>query len=99
VLAINGRVLESTDSALVLSVASVRYLGANAAGGNWTGERLVVGRDLVGEIGERRLSGSRTAIMAALVVAGAVAASFLGIIGFGSGDGGDRPGNGDPGQQ
>jgi hypothetical protein len=79
---LNGRVLQNTDSALVLSVASVRYLEA-AASERWTGERVQVSRDFLSEVAERRLSPGRTALAgglfaAAVVVISAVSLTVLG---------------------
>lgn len=94
---ISGRVLESTDTALVLSVTSVQYLETNVPA-RWTGERVVIARDYISETGERRLSRSRSLIMAGLVLAAAIAASLIAIEGFGDDNPGDRPGGGEPGQ-
>lgn len=95
---ISGRVLESTDTALVLSVASVQYLDTNVPG-RWTGERVVIARDYVSDIGERRLSRARSGIMAALLLVAVIAASLIAIEGFGDDSGSDRTGGGEPGQQ
>jgi hypothetical protein len=94
---ISGRVLESTDTALVLSVTSVQYLETNVPG-RWTGERVVIARDYISETGERHLSRSRSLIMAGLVLVAVIAASLIAIEGFGDDNAGDRPGGGEPGQ-
>lgn len=95
---INGRVTNAADSAVSLAVSSVRQFDV-AAPTPWTGERITLPRDWISEVGERRLSRSRSAIAAGLVVAAAIAASTLAITGFGSGESSDRPGGGEPGQQ
>jgi hypothetical protein len=83
-------VLESTDTSLVLAVTSVESLGTSIPT-RWTGERVTVSRDIVTDVRERRLSRSRTMIMAGILVAGAIAASLIAIAGFGSDPTPDRP--------
>lgn len=89
---IGGSLVESNDTLLVVSVASVEYyeLGFPA---RWAGERVEISRDLISEVRERRLSRSRTALFAAVIVAAGIAVSFLGLQGAGgdveSGQGGD----------
>jgi hypothetical protein len=95
---LDGRVLESTDSALVLAVTSVQLFGESEPG-KWSGERVAVSRDFVSEVRERRHSRVRTGIMAGLTVVAAIAASSLAIKGFGSESGDNRPGGGEPAQQ
>jgi hypothetical protein len=96
---INGRLLESSDTSLALSVRSVTTLRSNLSQ-PWSGERIAVSRNYISEIGARRLSKPRTAFMAGLLVAAAVAVSTIGIAGFGGGDASDQPGGGgEPGEQ
>lgn len=95
---IDGRVLESTDSSLVLSVNSVQYLQTNIPT-RWGGERLELTRDLVTDVRERRLSRSRTWIMAGLIAGATLAVSLIAIRGFGGEDPSDRPGGGEGAQQ
>jgi hypothetical protein len=95
---INGRVVESTDSALVLSVTSVDHL--RGLPDRWGGESITVPRDFISTVGERRLSRGRTAIVLGVVAAAVAVASRIAIEGFGTGGGGnDRPpGEGPPDQ-
>jgi hypothetical protein len=88
-----GRVLENTDSSLVVSVVSVQHIDLGVPA-KWAGERVEVGRDFVNELRERRFSTTRTGIALGLVAAGAVAVSFIAIEGFGSDGGGGNGGNG-----
>lgn len=90
VLDLGGRVAARTDSSVVLSVHSVRYadLGVPV---RWAGERVEIAYPLIGNTRERRLSRTRTAVMAALVVAGVVASSFIAIRGFGGDPPPERP--------
>jgi hypothetical protein len=92
--ALEGTAVSSTDSAYSLRVTRVSYL--NGQSNSWTGERLVVPRDLVTNAKEKRFSRSRTWIAAAAVGAGLVAfIASRGLLGFGSGgsDGGQPPPN------
>jgi hypothetical protein len=95
---INGRVVESTDTALVLSVTSVDHL--RGLPDQWGGERVAVPRDFISTVGERRLSRGRTAAAMGVVAVAVAVASRIAIQGFGNGDGGnDRPpGEGPPDQ-
>jgi hypothetical protein len=88
-----GRVLENTDSSLVMAVSSVQHIDLGVPA-KWMGERVEVGRDLVNELRERRFSATRTGIALGLVAAGAIAVSFIAIEGFGSDGGGGGGGNG-----
>lgn len=95
---INGRVVQSTDTALVLSVTSVDHL--RGLPDRWGGESIAVPRDFISTVGERRLSRGRTAIVLGVVAAAAVAATRIALEAFGTGGGGgDRPpGEGPPDQ-
>jgi hypothetical protein len=87
-------VVESTDSVLVLSVTSAEYFNQPLPA-RWAGERVEVSRDFVSDIRERRLSRSRTWIIAGIVAALAVAASVIVIGGAFGGEPGDpNPGGG-----
>lgn len=91
---ISGRVVESTDSVLVLSVTSAEYFNQPLPA-RWAGERVELSRDFVSDIRERRLSRSRTWIIAGIVAALAVAASVIVIGGAFGGEPGDHnPGGG-----
>lgn len=97
----SGRVVEGTvtansDSAYSLRVVRVGYL--NGQSNNWNGEPLVVPKDLVGNVKERRLSKSRSWLTATGVSVAVVAfIATRGLFGFGSE--GREPGPGPPGQQ
>lgn len=91
---VQGRLMASTDSTIVLSVSAVEYLG-NAAPVRWAGEAITLDRNVLADVSERRLSRSRSWLAAGLVAAVAAGLSTLVIAGFG-GDGGDtRPPGGD----
>jgi hypothetical protein len=94
---IGGQVMATTDSSLVLSVRTVDYFDQNGPI-RWAGERLDLSRQFVGEIRERRLSRTRSLVMAGLAAIAAVAATKLAITGFGGDPGSDLPG-GDSGNQ
>lgn len=87
---INGRVVSSTDTALVLAVTSVDHLRGEPD--RWGGENVAVPRDFISTVGERRLSRGRTAIVLGVVAVGVAVASRIAIEGFGTGNGGgERP--------
>ena len=94
---ISGRLVGASDSVYALSVTDIETLRGERT--NWTGERLEVRRDFVGELLERKLSRSRTALAAgtALAVVGTyVATRTLG--GSGNPDNGGGGTNPPPGQ-
>ena len=95
---LRGRLTQATDSLFVISLTSVEYLGAPVAA-RWAGEALSVSRQYVSDIGERRLSRTRSWLTAGVVVALAVAVSTIAIVGFGNDGGSDRPPNGGGGDQ
>ena len=84
---VHGRILQAGDTAYVLGLSAVEYLGA-ASVAKWSGEVVSVSRDFVTDVRERRLSRSRSWLAAGLVVVLAAAVSTIAIIGFGS-EGGD----------
>jgi hypothetical protein len=89
---VEGTVTANSDSAYSLRVVRVGYL--NGFSNNWNGEPLIVSRDLVGSVRERRFSRSRTWLTATGVSAAVVAfIATRGLLGFGSG-GGDSGGGG-----
>jgi hypothetical protein len=93
---LEGNLVQSTDTSLVLSVTTVEYLDLGVPV-KWRGERVEVSRDYVAEVQERRLSRSRTWIMTGLVVVGVALTTLITITGAGSETGGNRPpGDGDP---
>ena len=93
--AIEGRVLEASDSAVTLGVLTVR--NRSGVESFWKGERVGVSRELMSGLSTREFSRSRTVLASGALVlaAGAVAALFAsGAIGgsrrTGSGDGSGR---------
>lgn len=93
---LRGRLMRMTDSALVLGVSAVEYVGA-ASAAQWTGEVVSVPREYVTDVGERRLSRTRSWLMAGVVALLAAAVSTIAIGGFGDDAGDNRvpPGNGE----
>jgi hypothetical protein len=92
---IHGRVVQSTDSALVLSVTSVDHL--RGLPDRWGGESITVRRDFISTVGERRLSRGRTAMVMGIVAVAVAVATRIAIEGFGTGgDDDDRPPGGEP---
>lgn len=94
---IHGQLITSTDSMLVLSMSSVEFFDLNVPA-RMAEERVEVPREFVADFRERRLSRSRTWLTAGLVAVGLVAATLIGIAGFGGDEPGDRPGNGGNGE-
>jgi hypothetical protein len=92
---IEGRLISQENGGYLLAVSSVRFL----RGGEqvWTGERVRVSREHVGNTYERRFDKGRTIALSAVFVAG-VAAIILSrdLIGFGR-EPGEEPGTGNPG--
>jgi len=79
---VEGRVAEITDTAYVLRVSRVR--DARGVVTQWTGETVTVPRAWIGNTGARRLSRSRTYLLAGAFAAGAatfIATRVLGVEG------------------
>lgn len=87
---LGGDLLEHTDSSLILGVQSVEYMDLGVTA-RWQGERVEVGHRLISEVGERRLSRSRTGVLAGLIAVAAVAASYIVIEGSAGEPGPGRP--------
>lgn len=85
---VHGRIIQAADTAYVLGLSGVEYLGVPALA-KWSGEVVSVSRDYVTDVRERRLSRSRSWLAAGLVVVLAAAVSTIAIVGFGS-EGGDN---------
>ena len=91
--AIDGRALQSNDSAIVLAVAAV--VSQNGRSIAWSQERLSVPREAVSSLRTRVLDRKKTWIVAGLSVVGALAlgdlfglgTGFGGLIGVGGGGG------------
>lgn len=94
IAAIDGRVLETADTAIVLAVQSVVAQGGRNM--SWSQERLAVPRTAVASVRTRTLDRRRTWIVAGLGVLGAIAlgdvfglgTGFDGLLG--GGNNGDR---------
>ena len=93
---IEGQLLNTTDTAVVLSVLAVQHVDLGVPV-KWRGERVAIARNFVSDVREWRISKGRSFLLAGLIVVGAIAASTIAITGFGSDPGGDRP-PGEPGQ-
>lgn len=91
ITAIDGRALETGDTAIVVSVESVVSRGGRSM--NWSQERLAVPRSAVSSVRTRTLDRKRTWIVAVLGVTGVIALGD--IFGLGTGfDGFIRGGSG-----
>lgn len=90
---LRGRLVQHSDSQLVLAVSSVKYIDAPARA-KWTGEEITITRDYTSGIAERRLSRTRSWIAAGLAVAALAAISTIAITGFGTDGGNNRPTDG-----
>jgi hypothetical protein len=92
---VEGVLQSQTDSAYALNVTSVGYL--NGQSNRWSGEPLMVRKDFIGNLRERKFSRGRTALATGSAVGGIlVFALTRGLFGFGGGSGG---GGGDPAEQ
>ena len=93
---LTGRVATLSDSSLTLAVSSVTYIGPGAPM-TWNGEMVVIPREVVSGIQERRLSKSRSWIAAGAAVAAIALISTIAIAGFGSDPPSDKlPGGSNP---
>jgi hypothetical protein len=75
---LSGRVLESTDTTLVLGVKTVEFLDLGVPV-QWAGQPVRIAREHVTEVRERQLSRSRTYLAIGLSVAAVAALSLIGI--------------------
>jgi hypothetical protein len=89
---VEGVVRSETDSAYALNVASVVYL--NGQSNKWSGEPLLVRKDFIGSLRERKFSRGRTALATGSAVGGLLFFALTrGLFGFGS-SGSDGKGGG-----
>ena len=94
--AIDGKAIQSTDTALVLAVEAVVNHGGRSM--PWSLERLTVPRSAVSHVSTRTLDSKKTWLMAGVTVAGAFLVSqafglgngFDGLLGGNPGDGGKK---------
>lgn len=84
VVALNGRLTASTDSALTLAVTST--VKRNGVEDPWNGESVSVRREYVARTEERRLSRGRTVAAGALLAA--LGGAFTAVLGGGNGGSG-----------
>jgi len=93
---VSGRVQSSTDSTVTLSMKEVEGLSGERQ--PWQGELVSLPRDAVAGVETRRISRSRTATFAALLVAGLVALVIgISIVSDGAGGGDTDRGQGGDG--
>jgi hypothetical protein len=93
--AIDGRVLESADTAYVVAVTAVVAQGGRSM--SWSNERLTVPRSAVSSVRTRTLDRKKTWMAAVLGVVGAVALGE--VFGIGNGFGGFLSGGGAGGKK
>lgn len=96
-LRVAGRVVETTDTALVLGVTWVKHIDLGVPV-QWRGERVVVSREHIADLREKRFSRGRSITLGAVVAAGLAATSLIAIEGFGTDPGDTKPGGGEPPQ-
>jgi hypothetical protein len=95
VRAIEGQVVQATDSTFILSVRRVTGIDGNTS--RWAGEHVSFRTENVRLIREKKLSAGRTAMFVGSLTASAmmfIAAGSLNVFGS-EGDGPSGPGNGD----
>lgn len=92
---ITGRVTSVSDTSLALSVSEVTYIPASVT--RWNGELVIIPRDVVSGIQERKLSKSRSWLAVGAAAAAVVFISTIAISGFGSDPPSDKlPGGSNP---
>ncbi|HZO17519.1 MAG TPA: hypothetical protein VFB46_00935 [Gemmatimonadaceae bacterium] len=87
---LQGRLMSSTDSTIMLSVSAVEYLDSPTPV-RWAGEAITVDRNVLVDVSERRLSRSRSWVAAGVVAVAAALVSTVAIKGFGGSGGDTRP--------
>jgi hypothetical protein len=88
---VEGRLVQHSDSAYVLSVSGVRFLRGGEQ--RWNGERISVRNEHVSSVSQQRLSKFRTAALGAASVAAVVFAVSKGFGAFGTSDPVKPPGD------
>jgi hypothetical protein len=90
VAVVRGRLLTATEGDLSLSVAGVETHRGDVLA--WRGENVLLPRAFVAAVGERRVSATRTALLAGASVLGLVVTyQAVGSSGGGQGSGGGSP--------
>jgi hypothetical protein len=87
---LTGRVVEATDSTLLLSVNTVEFIDLGIPV-RWAGETVQIEREHIVEIRERRFSRTRTVIAMGIVAIGIVATTLIGLNAFGGETATERP--------
>lgn len=85
---INGTVVGQQDNKLVLSVDRITNIDGEM--GRWSGDTTRIERDFIGSMTERRVSASRTALLAAAAGAAIYLTAASGLLGGGK-DKNDEP--------
>lgn len=85
---INGTVVGQQDNELVLSVDRITNIDGEM--GRWSGDTTRIERDFIGSMTERRISTSKTVLLAAAAGAAIYATAASGLLGGGK-DPGDEP--------
>jgi hypothetical protein len=88
---VEGRLVQHSDSAYLLSVTGVRFLRGGEQ--RWNGERISVRNEHVSGVSEQRLSKFRTGALGAASIAAVVLAVTKGIGGSGTSDPTKQPGD------
>jgi hypothetical protein len=91
---LEGRVLEITDTSLVLALTRVNLIDLDIAMQR-DGERVEVARSQISDLRERQLSRSRTWLAVGGAVAAVLSLFLIALSGFGGDDPIERPGPGD----
>jgi hypothetical protein len=88
---VEGRLVQNSDTAYLLSVNGVRFLRGGEQ--RWNGERINIRKEHVSGVSEQRLSKVRTGALTAATVAVVAFVVGKGIAGFGTRDEGKQPGD------
>jgi hypothetical protein len=86
---VEGRLVQRSDSAYLLSVSGVRFLRGGEQ--RWNGERISVRQEHVSGVSEQRLSKLRTVALTAATIAAVTLAVTKGLGSFGDRDEGKPP--------
>jgi hypothetical protein len=86
---VEGRLVQHSDSAYLLSVSGVRFLRGGEQ--RWNGERISVRNEHVSGVSEQRLSKVRTVALGAATIAAVALAVSKGLGAFGDRDEGKPP--------
>jgi hypothetical protein len=90
VTTVDGRLLQNSDSALALSVTQVAMRSGQEQ--FWKGEQVELPRASIAAVQERRLSKTRSVLLAGGIVAALLSLKISGAVGGSSSRGGGAPG-------